>query len=243
MKKLIVILILSISLLSVNTAWSKDSKDDFTIDVGISAWMPSISYSPTPANITYTSSTLVGPKVDIEFDRFFLGLKYLFPFTGFNANVTPTASTSLKTSWLSLLLGYMVTQNIGIYASYIDNSSTLNVDLGGSSISQTHSIAGPGLGVIACLPIGKKGLSFYLNGSYSFGSYKDTGLPKSPYTTNVIDVEAGLGYKFLKETLQANLGWRYQDNSITGMTFNGITTSGIAFSGPFANVTYLFKPY
>ncbi|MBF0541140.1 MAG: hypothetical protein HQK91_06790 [Nitrospirae bacterium] len=234
MKKSSVILMLLVFIMAADIAWSKD---DLTIEAGISIWNPSVTFNPVEGVIN-SSSILVGPKLNVIYDNFFSEISYLIPFSGFNTTVDffgYSVSENIKISWLNLKLGYMVSPNIGIYAGYIKNSGSDTASLGTTSLSGTFSISGPGAGIIIRLPLGKV-INLYANGSYNFGSYSNQASTIT-YTCNVFDVEGGLGYKFLMSNIQATLGWRYQTVSIPDF-FGG---SKMTFSGPFGSLVYSFR--
>jgi hypothetical protein len=235
MKKLILILMLSLLVLSVGSAWAVQDLMDAEIVAGLSVWNPSISFTPALTGITLSSSLLVGPKIFGRYQHFFGELSYLMPLSGFSTSVDVlgvTLTESIKTSWLNFIAGYMITPIVGIYGGYISNSTAITVSIGSLSASASaFSISGPGAGIIAKLPIGKL-FNVYANGSYTLGSYKDD---TSSVSCTVMNVDGGVGYKFLNGLAQVNAGWRYQTNSTSDTV-----SSAIKYSGPYGNVSYSF---
>lgn len=257
MKKLFLIVMVLVFVLSINSAWAA-KEDELSGSAGISVWVPTLKYTMNTTNSgggtipSFSSSFIIGPKVDLMFDKFFFCASYLLPVSGFQSTQDLgsgfTWTNTQKISWLDLKLGYMIGRYIGIYGGYINNSDSITTTVTSiPSVSSTITISGPGAGILINAPLGKS-VIFYANGSYIFGTLNDkngflsnTGLAAN-YTCAVMDIEGGLGYKFLdKQVAQVMLGWRYQINNITAGSTSVLNSQ--TFSGVVGSVVYNFSAY
>lgn len=221
---------LSVVMLSAGILWA-DSDNTFNAEVGLFLWNPSFTANPAFSD-TFSSSLLIGPKANVIYEGFFADIKYLIPISGFDATEGLT-QYSEKLSWLNISMGYMVTQNIGIYVDYLYHSVTIKETILNITLPEnTISISGPGAGFVVYLPIIKIG-NIYANGSYNFGTINE-GAQAGSYTCKAIDIEGGLGITLKAEHL--TLGWKYHEDFFTDS--NGSTIW--IFSGPFASFTYNF---
>lgn len=223
MKRLSLIVLFLVFVLSFSNAWAKD--DIFDASIGISVWNPVITTTPA-----YSSSLLVGPEVSFMLSGFFADITYLLPISGyeFTQNLDGVTVTS-KLSWLNIVMGLMLSKNIGIFGGYLNNYQTVSIP-GISAFTST--IKGPEAGFVLSFPIFKV-LDIYSDASYTFGSYSDN--LGGSYKCSVYNIEGGLGIIFLTNA-HLTIGYRYQLDTFT----NAPSSNNQTFSGPYGVLTYRF---
>jgi hypothetical protein len=203
--------------------------------VGVKAWANKWDWKNEYADGTSQTwdngnALMVGPSLNLRFgDHFFVGATYLKSTKDYESGDWPGTMSFDRTD-LDLTMGVMFSRYFGAFAGYktIEAPATYTSLAGVTSDSGTWSLKGPGLGLVASIPLGG---SAALYGNLAVMKLKNEW--STVYVSSVDktggSLELGAAVAFTP-SFSGTLGYKIQ-------SFTGDDDSGITHTDTFTGVT------
>ncbi len=216
--------------------YAEEKKDEKThITIGVKTWINSFERwhrdsSDTEYRDGSNTIVMVGPTLNISWDKYFAGASYLKGLSAYEATYRETNYTSNdkdKRQELDLSLGYYVHPRVGVFLGYKHIWANLDAEevsngVAGNTVTKTR-LYGPLVGLTANYPIGQTGLTpFATVAHYWFRQTdKDSTRGKSEGNFPGQSIEAGLAYTYRSITLTAGYKWQDMNEENEQTTFKG----------------------
>jgi hypothetical protein len=237
MKKLLVVLV-GVFLFAVATTAFAEVK----ATVGVKAWANKWDWKNeftdgTSHTWDNGNSIMVGPNLNLRFgDHFFVGASYLKSTKDYESGDWP-GNMSFERTDLDLTMGVMFSRYFGFFAGYktIEAPATFTSLGGVTSDNGKWTLKGPGLGLVASIPLGS---SAALYGNFAVMKMKSEWAEMFASSVDETggSIELGAAVAFTP-SFSGTLGYKLQ--SFTGDYSSGVTHTD-TFTGLTMGLNYTF---